>query len=76
MLLVLGMVLSLVLIVIYIWVKRKGEEIFIVLLALPMLLSVMLDSFSLSLCGILGSSLSIASNLAPLEKIVHFCFKT
>jgi len=66
-----GMSLSLVLIVMFMWIKRRAQEIIILLLLIPLMLSVVLSQFSFQMCGSIGFVLSIASNLAPLEKIVR-----
>lgn len=66
-----GLILSLVFISLYLAVKKQKEELIQFFTFFPLSLAFFLTMVSASLCGLIGSALSITCGLAPMEKIVR-----
>lgn len=61
-----------VLLVMYMAIKRNGDEIALFFTLMPFCLAFFITSVSVGFCGLLGSLFSIGSTLSPLEKIVSY----
>ena len=67
----LGFLMSAILLVLYMAIKRNGDEIALFFTLMPFCLAFFITNVSVGFCGLLGSLFSIGSTMSPLEKIVR-----
>ncbi|CDW89365.1 protein ruptured pollen grain [Stylonychia lemnae] len=66
-----GMSMSIIIISMYMAVMKSIEQILMMLILIPIAIAFLINQVPVNLCGLVGSIISVTSNVSPLEKIAN-----